>query len=135
MFMNYVYPAIFYPETDGKYSVIFPDLNDLATYGNNLADAFVMAQEACGQYLFTSLKDGESLPNPTTINAVKSDDPTAFINLICVNLDNANVTVSQSHRVFTVVHFLQIFYAVIFFTNAEFLGPGHVVGPGDSAFL
>lgn len=21
--MNYVYPAIFYPETDGKYSVIF----------------------------------------------------------------------------------------------------------------
>ena len=97
--MNYVYPAIFYPETDGKYSVIdgqqrltiltiFPDLNDLATYGNNLADAFVMAQEACGQYLFTSLKDGESLPNPTTINAVKSDDPTAFINLICVNLDN-----------------------------------------------
>ena len=88
MFMNYVYPAIFYPETDGKYSVIFPDLNDLATYGNNLADAFVMAQEACGQYLFTSLKDGESLPNPTTINAVKSDDPTALINLICVNLDN-----------------------------------------------
>ena len=47
-----------------------------------------MAQEACGQYLFTSLKDGEALPNPTTINAVKSDDPTAFINLICVNLDN-----------------------------------------------
>ena len=34
------------------------------------------------------LKYGESLPNPTTINAVKSDDPTAFINLICVNLDN-----------------------------------------------
>lgn len=41
----------------------------------------------------------------------------------------------QCHRVFTVVHFLQIFYAVIFFTNAEFLGPGHIVGPGDSAFL
>ena len=88
MFMNYVYPAIFYPETDGKYSVIFPDLNDLATYGNNLAGAFVMAQVAYFIYLFTSLKDGESLPNPTTINAVKSDDPTAFINLICVNLDN-----------------------------------------------
>ena len=179
--MNYVYPAIFYPETDGKYSVIFPDLNDLATYGNNLADAFVMAQEACGQYLFTSLKDGESLPNPTTINAVKSDDPTAFINLICVNLDNyarayddravkktltipawlntacenyginyskvlkdaliaklqasTNVILQQCHRVFTVVHFLQIFYAVIFFADAEFLGPGHVVSPGDSAFL
>lgn len=27
--MNYIYPAIFYPEANGKYSVIFPDLNDL----------------------------------------------------------------------------------------------------------
>ena len=55
--MNYIYPAVFYPEEDGRYSVIFPDLNDLATYGDNLADAFAMAQEACGQYLFTSLRD------------------------------------------------------------------------------
>ena len=83
--MNYIYPAIFYPEANGKYSVIFPDLNDLATYGDSLADAFAMAQEACAQYLFTSLRDGDALPAPTAINAVKSDDPTAFINLICVN--------------------------------------------------
>ena len=34
--MNYIYPAIFYPETDEKYSVIFPDLNNLATYGEIL---------------------------------------------------------------------------------------------------
>ena len=86
--MNYIYPAIFYPEANGKYSVIFPDLNDLATYGDSLAAAFDIAQEACAQYLFTSLRDGDALPAPTAINAVKSDDPTALINLICVNLDN-----------------------------------------------
>ena len=86
--MNYIYPAIFYTEANGKYSVIFPDLNDLATYGDSLADAFAMAQEACAQYLFTSLRDGDALPAPTAINAVKSDDLTALINLICVNLDN-----------------------------------------------
>ena len=51
--MNYIYPAVFYPEGDGKYSVIFPDLNDLATYGDNLADAFAMAQEACGQLRYS----------------------------------------------------------------------------------
>ena len=67
--MNYIYPAVFYPEGDGKYSVIFPDLNDLATYGDNLADAFAMAQEACGQYLFTSLRDGDVLPAPTPLDA------------------------------------------------------------------
>ena len=60
--MNYIYPAVFYPEDDGRYSVIFPDLNDLATYGDDLTDAFAMAQEACGQYLFTSLRDGDVLP-------------------------------------------------------------------------
>lgn len=86
-FMNYIYPAIFYPEEDGRYSVVFPDLNDLATYGDNLADAFAMAQEACGQYLFTSLRDGEKIPASTPISEVKTEEEAALVNLICVNLD------------------------------------------------
>ncbi len=36
--MNYIYPAIFYPEANGKYSVIFPDLNDLATWYDVVID-------------------------------------------------------------------------------------------------
>ena len=85
--MNYVYPAVFYPEDDGKYSVVFPDLNHLATYGENLADAFAMAQEACGQYLFTSLRDGDVLPAPTPLDLVEKDEDASLVNLICVNLD------------------------------------------------
>ena len=85
--MNYIYPAVFYLEEDGRYSVIFPDLNDLATYGDNLADAFAMAQEACGQYLFTSLRDGEKIPASTPISEVKTEEKAALVNLICVNLD------------------------------------------------
>lgn len=85
--MNYIYPAVFYPEPDGRFSVIFPDLNDLATYGDNLADAFSMAQDACGQYLFTSLRDGEALPTPTPLESVEKDDPAAFVNLVGINLN------------------------------------------------
>ena len=85
--MNYIYPAIFYHEDDGRYSGILPDLNDLATYGDTLADAFAMAQEACGQYLFTSLRDGEQLPAATPVNEVEKDEDDALVNLICVNLD------------------------------------------------
>lgn len=93
--MNYIYPAIFYLEDDGKYSVIFPDLNDLATYGDNLADAFAMAQEACGQYLFASLRDGDTFPVPSDIASLEKDDDAAFVNLICVNLDEYARTYSD----------------------------------------
>lgn len=85
--MNYIYPAVFYPEEDGRYSVIFPDLNDLATYGDTLADAFAMAQEACSQYLFTSLRDGEHLPSPSSLDDVQKEDAHALVNMVCVNLD------------------------------------------------
>ncbi len=85
--MNYIYPAVFYPEDDGRFSVIFPDLNNLATYGDTLSDAFSMAQDACGQYLFTALRDGDELPLPTPLEHVEKDDDAALVNLICVNLD------------------------------------------------
>lgn len=73
--MNYVYPAVFYEE-EGKISVIFPDLGNLATFGDNVADAMRMAVDACGQYLFTALRDSESLPVPSALGEI---DPTAIL--------------------------------------------------------
>ncbi len=86
--MNYIYPAVFYPEDKGRYSVIFPDLNNLATFGDNFADAYGMAQEACALYLFMSLRDGEDLPDPTPVEAVKKDTDVALVDLIHVDLDD-----------------------------------------------
>jgi antitoxin HicB len=34
-FVNYVYPAVFYEE-EGKISVVFPDLGNLATFGDDM---------------------------------------------------------------------------------------------------
>ncbi len=73
--MNYVYPAVFYEE-EGKISVIFPDLGNLATFGDNVADAMRMAVDACDQYLFTALRDSESLPVPSALGEI---DPTAIL--------------------------------------------------------
>jgi len=43
-----------FSEEEEKISVIFPDLGNLATFGDNVANAMCMAVDACGQYLFTA---------------------------------------------------------------------------------
>lgn len=84
-------------EEEGKISVIFPDLGNLATFGDNIADAMRMAQDACGLYLFTALRDGESLPTPSTLSdinpiAVLKDlemetaADSAFVNIVLVDM-------------------------------------------------
>ena len=95
--MNYVYPAIFYEE-EGKISVLFPDLGNLATFGDNMADAMRMAQDACGLYLFTALRDGETFPPPTALTDInpatvlkdfemESAAGSAFVNMVLVDMN------------------------------------------------
>lgn len=94
--MNYVYPAVFYEE-ESKISVVFPDLGNLATFGDNMADAMHMAQDACGLYLFTALRDGDSLPVPSALNKInpavilkdleiESAVESAFVNMVLVDM-------------------------------------------------
>lgn len=49
-----VYPACFYEEKEGGYSVIFPDLNHLTTYGDTLENAVEMAVDCLAGYLYTA---------------------------------------------------------------------------------
>ncbi|MCM1090597.1 MAG: type II toxin-antitoxin system HicB family antitoxin [Butyrivibrio sp.] len=94
--MNYVYPAVFYEE-EGKISVLFPDLGNLATFGDNMADAMRMAADACGLYLFTALRDGEPLPTPSTLSDInpvailkdfemEAAADSAFVNMVLVDM-------------------------------------------------
>ena len=94
--MNYVYPAVFYEE-EGKISVIFPDLGNLATFGDNVADAMRMAQDACGLHLFTALRDGDPLPVPSSLGEInpaailkdfemESAAESAFVNMVLVDM-------------------------------------------------
>ena len=53
-----IYPACFFKEDNG-YSVIFPDLNYLATQGDTLEDAVAMAVDCLAGYLCTAKMDNE----------------------------------------------------------------------------
>lgn len=87
-----VYPACFYKEKEGGYSVIFPDLNHLATCGDTLANAVEMAVDCLASYLYTAKKEKEDAPAPSDIsdidvNAEYDEYETAFINMVSVDVD------------------------------------------------
>lgn len=60
-----IYPAVFYEYKDGRYTVIFPDLNHLATDGANFEDAMAMAIDCLAGYVFSEKLEGHPLPPPT----------------------------------------------------------------------
>lgn len=94
--MNYVYPAIFYKEEDGRYSVLFPDF-DAATCGDDLDDAVEMAKECLVLQLKGLRQDGDDFPVPSPLDKI---DPAAYVNdlgdsvpsirLISVDLNDYN---------------------------------------------
>jgi predicted RNase H-like HicB family nuclease len=83
--MKYAYPACFYKEMDGRYSVEIPDL-DIATFGDDLPDAMYMASDAAAGRLLLMLKDGETFPKASDQKDITPEDETGFVSLICVDL-------------------------------------------------
>lgn len=68
-----MYPACFYKEKDGQYSVIFPDLN-VSTCGENLEDAVRMAVDCLAGWLYTAKIDKEEIPEPSDFTKINPDE-------------------------------------------------------------
>lgn len=90
LYMMTVYPACFYKEKNGGYSVIFPDLNHLATCGNTLEEAVEMAIDCLAGYVDMANEEKEVLPKPSDIesidiNAEYDGYESAFVNMIAVD--------------------------------------------------
>ena len=88
------YPACFLKEESG-YSVIFPDLNHLATCGETLDEAFAMAVDCLAGYLHWLQKDGEEAPVPSSMDKINLSDiakelelepSEAFVNMVTVDV-------------------------------------------------
>ena len=93
--MKYAYPACFYQENDGRFSVVFADF-ELATFGEGLADAIYMAADAAAGRILSMLNDGEKLPTPSNIKKVKPDDKSGFVSMVYIDLDNQKVNYDES---------------------------------------
>lgn len=89
-----LYPAIFYRERSGGITVVFPDLNHLATEGENMYEAMEMAIDCLAGYIYSLKQDGEFLPEPTPVDQVdihceddEDDDyESSFVSLVAVDV-------------------------------------------------
>jgi predicted RNase H-like HicB family nuclease len=89
-----IYPACFSKEKDG-YSVVFPDLNWLATSGKNEKDAYNKAVECLAGYLYVLKQDGDSVPAASNLKDIsvdkvaeelEADSKDAFVNMVSVDV-------------------------------------------------
>ena len=90
-----IYPACFFKEENG-YSVIFPDLDNLATCGENLEEAMTMAVDCLAGHLYTLKQEGKKAPAPSAVSSVQikqvaqslgiDDVSDAFVNLVSVDV-------------------------------------------------
>lgn len=78
---EYVYPAIFHANTDGSYTVTYPDLPGCVTEGKSLGNAMYMAQAALTQWLEYLTDQKERAPAATRPRDVPVEQE-EFVNLI-----------------------------------------------------
>lgn len=86
-----IYPACFYKEKEGNYSVIFPVLG-IATCGDTIDEAMEMAIDCLAGYLYDAKIAKEEVPKPPTmedidIDAEYDEYETAFVDMVAVDVD------------------------------------------------
>lgn len=89
------YPACFFKDKS-DYSVIFPDLDYLATCGSTLDEALTMAVDCLAGYLYRLKKDRESAPPASSVETVDINKvakeldvvpENSFVNIVTVDVD------------------------------------------------
>ena len=88
---KYVYPAVFTPEEEGKYSVFFPDLEGCYTCGDNLQDAIAMAEDVLAFYLYDEETTQNKIPEASNLSEIEKNDE-EFVNYIaCDTIEYAKM--------------------------------------------
>ena len=86
--MKYVYPAVFTAE-EGKILVSVPDLPGLHTFGNNMADALYMVQDAIEMWLWDAENKSESIPSASSFKEIseKYKSSEHIVSLVAADTD------------------------------------------------
>ena len=99
-----IYPACFFKEDNG-YSVIFPDLNYLATQGDTLEDAVTMAVDFLAGYLYTAKMDNEKFPKASKLSDINIDRLSDELDITGTYTDAFTNMVSVDVKAYAKEHF------------------------------
>lgn len=95
---KYVYPAVFTKEDDGKYSVIFRDLEGCYTCGDNIEHAIEMAEDVLALVLYEYESNEREIPAPSDPKTIETNS-NEFINYIkCDTLEYRKMYNNKSVR-------------------------------------
>ena len=87
--MEFVYPAIFYENNDGSYTITYPDLPGCISEGKSLENAIFMAQSALTQWIEYLSDKKVDIPRPSSIQKISVEDG-GFVNLIRVEIKDGH---------------------------------------------
>jgi predicted RNase H-like HicB family nuclease len=79
--VEYVYPAVFEQNSDGSFTITYPDLPGCISEGKTLGNAMYMAQNALTQWIEFLLEEKEPVPFASDVNKIKPSN-NQFVNLI-----------------------------------------------------
>ena len=79
--MEHIYPAIFHANSDGSYTITFPDLPGCVSEGKSLGNALSMAQSALSQWIEYLADKNQKIPQASNIGDVRTGEG-EFVNLI-----------------------------------------------------
>ena len=88
-----IYPAVFTFEPGQEIAVTFPDL-DVATSGVDERDALESARELLGVAIFGLEEDGEDIPKPSKLQAVKTK-PNESVSLVDAYMPSVRLACSN----------------------------------------
>ncbi|MBU0279225.1 MULTISPECIES: type II toxin-antitoxin system HicB family antitoxin [unclassified Gemella] len=91
--MFVVYPAIFYKDKESEsFNVVFPDFDYGATFGQDLKEAFKMAQDYICSWLYDDFIKGNKLVKASSIHNIKLENDgfsileESFVTLVSADL-------------------------------------------------
>ena len=102
--MKYIYPAFFYEELEGGYSVLFPDF-PCCTCGDTVEEAHYMAVDFLYNQISYLLDENQSLPAPSDIKNITPESPSdewqyknVFSTLVAVDINEYQKYLEEQNK-------------------------------------